>query len=118
MFTLRSLYSSLHSLAVVTVVFASSTDALFTQEVAMATIHAPTQNLPRLHPGKKWRAKRATPCQAGVVAVLACGPRIVATATAWVHSGWVQLANTTKKRLDESTFAFDPKPTIFVKLAP
>ena len=47
----------------------------------------------RMHSGRRsiFRVKRATPCQADPVA----GARIVATATAWVHRGSVQLANTT-----------------------
>ena len=45
-------------------VFASRTNPLCTQAVAVATIPAPTQTLPRLPPRREWRAKRATPCQA------------------------------------------------------
>ena len=45
-------------------------DPLGPQALAVATILAPTQKLPRLHPHADWRAKRATPCQAEVVAIL------------------------------------------------
>ena len=37
-------------------------------EIGLTSVH--TQNLPRLRPGREWRAKRATPCQADPVAIL------------------------------------------------
>ena len=58
----------------------------------MATVLA-TQKLPRLAPRREWRTKRATPCQAKAVAIFAWGRELLATA--WVHRGSVQLANTT-----------------------
>ena len=59
------------------VVFASSTEPLCTQAVAVATILAPTQTLPRLRPRRAKRVKRATPCQAEVVAIFVWGRELL-----------------------------------------
>ena len=50
---------------------------LCTQAVAMATILAPTQKLPRLRPGREWRASRATPCEGKAVAIFAWGRELL-----------------------------------------
>ena len=47
------------------------------EAVAVATILAPTQKLPRLPPRREWRAKRATPCQAEAVAIFAWGRELL-----------------------------------------
>ena len=70
------------------VVFAGWTDPLGTQAVAVATSLGPTHKVPRLTPGREWRASRAIACEGEVVV-------IVATAIGWVPRGSVQLANTT-----------------------
>ena len=39
----------------------------------MATILAPTQKLPRLRPGREWRASRAISCEGEAVAIFPWG---------------------------------------------
>ena len=79
----------------------------------LATSLAPAQRLPQLLPRTEWRAKRVTPYQEHHMAIVAGGgARIVATATAWIHRGSVQLANTIKGILTKIIFVASLKSTL------
>ena len=41
--------------------------------VALATILAPTQKLPRGPPGREWRASRGTPCEGEAMPIFVWG---------------------------------------------
>ena len=63
-------------------VFASSTEPLCTQAVAVAIILARTQKMPRGPPGREWRASRTTPCERKLVAFFAWVPEL------WGRFNW------------------------------